>query len=220
MRRLGAFVLTALAAFAYCSDVALARHHSPAKPVFYLASATTEPVAPPVATPAPSPLITLTSLVLATPTLAPTGGLVAAPDLAPADFFAEVGATIHGLGGVPTLMKISLIITLLISGLKVSAFRRVIWAHVGAAQPWVAPFLGFLAGVTGLGAGGAPVTPALVFAYAFAGGGAVFIHEALDSLKSFPGLGAPYAAAIDVLSRMLGGTEKSGEPPIVTPPRG
>lgn len=132
----------------------------------------------------------------------------------PTDFLTQVLSTVQGLGGMSMLMKLSAVITLVIASMKVGILKDVIWDRLGAAQVWIAPLLGLLAGVAGLGAGAQNVTPHLVFAYVIAGGGAVFLHELLDSLKAVPGLGPVYIKAIDVVDGALGG---SGKPQVAPP---
>ncbi len=138
-----------------------------------------------------------------------------ATPLPPADFLAQVIDAIKKLGGMTTMLKISTIILLLIASMKVSVLNTYVWSKLGEAQVWVAPFLGLLAGLLGLGAGGVPITTAVVFAYVTAGGGAVFLHELLDSLKAVPGLGAVYLKAIEIAERVLGGGDKPQEAPKV-----
>jgi hypothetical protein len=123
-----------------------------------------------------------------------------------ADFFAQVLAVASTIGGLGLFAKISAVIMLLVASLKVGVFRQAVWSKLGWAQVLVAPALGLLAGILGLGAGGAAITPALVFAYVVAGGGAVFLHELLDAIKSVPGIGPVYLAAIDTISRALEGS--------------
>lgn len=119
------------------------------------------------------------------------------------DFFSQVLDVIKKIGGVSTLLKISLIITLIVSSMKVSFLNAWIWSKLGPWKVWSAPVLALIAGVLGLGAGGAAITPALVFAYLTAGAGSVFMHEILDSLKAMPGLGKVYLAAIAIIESTL-----------------
>lgn len=123
-----------------------------------------------------------------------------------AEFVAQVMRTSETIGDLPTMLKISAVITLLVSSLKVTAFRRLIWERLGAGQVLVAPTLGLLAGLVGLGTTG-PVTLPIVLTYVMAGGGAVFLHELLDALKALPGLGAAYIRAIELIQRALGGEQ-------------
>jgi len=123
----------------------------------------------------------------------------------PADFLHQVITVLRGMGGLSAVGKLSALIVLLIASTKVGALNDLVWSRLGKSQAWVAPFLGLAAGVAGLGTGGASVTPALVFIYLVAGGGAVFLHELLDSLKGVPGVGKVYKAAIEMADTALGG---------------
>lgn len=129
--------------------------------------------------------------------------------IAPQDFFVQVLDAIKSFGGLTQLLKISAVITLVIASMKVSFFNDLIWSKLGAAKVYVAPVLGLIAGALGLGAGGVPVTGALVFAYVTAGAGAVFLHEILDSVKAIPGIGSVYIMLINMLQAALGGPKKS-----------
>lgn len=124
--------------------------------------------------------------------------------LEPADFFTQVLDFVAGWGGFSTLFKISGIITLIISTMKISALSP-LWDKLGPFKVWVAPVLGLAAGILGLGSGGAEISAALVFAYVTAGGGAVILHELLDSVKSIPGIGPIWISIISVLQGFLGG---------------
>lgn len=124
--------------------------------------------------------------------------------VAPQDFLAQVLAAIHQMGGLSMMLKISAIITLVIASFKVSFLNQYVWSKLGAFKVWAAPLLGLIAGVLGLGVSG-PVTAPMVFAYVAAGGGAVFLHEILDSVKAIPGLGDIYKSLIDIVEGALGG---------------
>lgn len=150
------------------------------------------------------------ALVMGAPAAAAAGGT----PLPPVDFMAQVMTAIQGMGGVSTMVKISVIVTLVIASMKVTVLNKLVWAKLGEAQVWVAPVLGLVAGILGLGASGAPLTLALVFAYVSAGGGAVFLHELLDSLKAVPGLGDVYVTAIGIIEKALGGSQPN---PVVNP---
>lgn len=131
------------------------------------------------------------------------------PAEAPADFLSQVFDTIAKLGGMPTMVKISAIIMLVVASMKVSVLKRYVWDRLGPLQVWLAPVLGLIAGILGLGANGAPITLALVLTYVTAGTGAVFLHEILDSLKALPGIGPVYLAIIEVVERLLGGRRET-----------
>lgn len=123
------------------------------------------------------------------------------------EFLVQVFTTLSALGGLGTMAKISALITLLIASGKVGPVNKAVWQRLGPARTLVAPFLGLLAGVAGLGAGGVAVTPALVLIYVVSGGGAVFLHELLDASKGIPGFGAFYKNAIEKIDSALGGNK-------------
>lgn len=128
-----------------------------------------------------------------------------APVLEPQDFMAQVMEFVKGWGGFTTLFKISGIIALVVSSMKVSFLKELLWDKLGAFKVWVAPVLGLIAGVLGLGAGGAELSAAVVFAYLTAGGGAIILHELLDSVKAIPGIGPVWVSFIGIVQGLLGG---------------
>ncbi len=121
-----------------------------------------------------------------------------------ADFLSQVVAVVKSWGGLSSLLKISAVIALLIASMKVSFLNSLIWAKLGGFQVYLAPVLGLIGGLLSIGVSG-PVTIASVFLYASAGGGAVFLHEILDSIKAIPGLGAVYVSLINTIESDLGG---------------
>lgn len=127
----------------------------------------------------------------------------------PSDFLTQVLSVIQKFGGLSWMMKVSAVTLLLISSMKVSFLKTLIWDKLGEAQAWIAPILGLIAGIMGLGAGGIAVTGASIFAYVMSAGGAVIFHELLDSVKAIPGLGAVYVSMISFVESLLGG----GTPP-------
>lgn len=129
--------------------------------------------------------------------------------VAPQDFLAQVIQVVQQFGGLPMMLKIASVIMLIIASMKVSYINSMVWAKLGAAQVYVAPVLGLIAGILGLGSGGVPVSAALVFAYVSAGAGAVFLHEILDSVKAIPGIGPIYVTLIDLIEGALGGPAAS-----------
>lgn len=125
--------------------------------------------------------------------------------VAPGDFFNQVLAFIQSWGGIPTILKVAGIITILVASMKVTYLNTLIWSKLGGAQVYVAPALGLIAGILGIGNGGAAITAASIFAYVSAGAGAVFLHEILDSVKVIPGIGAIYVTIITIVEGALGG---------------
>ncbi len=126
---------------------------------------------------------------------------------APQDFLAQVLKAIAEFGGLPTVLKIASIITLIVGSMKVSVLNEMLWSKLGAAKVYVAPVLGLIAGILGLGSNG-PITAASVFAYVASGAGAVILHEILDSIKAIPGLGEVYISIINLIESFLGGPGK------------
>lgn len=124
-------------------------------------------------------------------------------------FLQQIFLTIQGMGGLSAYLKLSALITLIVSSMKVSVIRQKIWDKLGPAKAWVAPALGLAAGVLGLGAGGAPLTLASAVAYVSAGAGAILLHELLDSVKEVPGVGKAYGRVIDAAKKSLGGQASS-----------
>lgn len=130
-----------------------------------------------------------------------------AQEVTPNDFLAQTLDAIKMFGGLSMMMKISTVILLLISSMKVSILNQLFWSKLGAAQTWVAPALGLIAGILGLGST-TPVTLGSVLAYVAAGAGAILLHELLDSLKAIPGIGAGYISVIDFVNSLLKGPDK------------
>lgn len=129
--------------------------------------------------------------------------------LSPADFLTELADAARHMGGLSTFAKVAVIITLIVSSIKVTAFRDRVWSRLGPAQVLVGPTLALVAGLLGLmGDSGTPLSLASVVAYLTAGGGAILLHQALDALKSLPGLGAPYQKAIATVEQTLGAPPK------------
>lgn len=132
------------------------------------------------------------------------------------DFLEQTIQVLTVMGGLPGMAKISAIIMLVIASLKVSVLDKTVWSKLGAAQVYVAPVLGLLYGLITLSAG-QPLTTPMVVAYLFSGGGAVFLHEIMDSVKQLPGLGVLYVAAISFAERLPGGSSSDGPPPAAKP---
>ncbi len=137
---------------------------------------------------------------------APTPTAVAqVSDPATLGFVDQLADALKHMGGAGAMAKISTILMLLIASMKVSIFNELFWSKLGLFKIWLAPVLGLIAGALGLGTGGAAVTPALLLAFATAGGGAVFLHELLDLIKVLPGVGPMYVLGINLLEKFLGG---------------
>jgi hypothetical protein len=119
------------------------------------------------------------------------------------DFLQQVLSVIKSFGGLPMVLQISSIIMLIISSMKNSLLRELLWDKLGdGLKPWIAPLLGLIAGLLGVASEG-PVTFASVFAYMSAGAGAIILHELLGTLKAMPGIGPVYLSIIDIIQRAL-----------------
>lgn len=160
--------------------------------------------APVVVAPAAAP-----ASVVATPAVVEHVVVVeASPDEIPVQGFAgQVLEAIAQFGGLPWMGKIALLITLLISSMKVTAIRQLLWDKLGGAKAWVGPGLGLILGILTLAMGG-HLTLAGVLAWVSAGAGALILHELLDSLKKVPGLGAMWVSFIDLIMSYLGAAKK------------
>jgi hypothetical protein len=124
-------------------------------------------------------------------------------EISPADFLTQIMKAIQDFGGLPTVLKIASIIMLIISSMKVSLLRKLLWDKLGdGLKPWIAPLLGLIAGILGLASDG-EITLATVFAYISAGAGAIILHELLDSVKKIPGIGPVYQTIIDLIQAAL-----------------
>lgn len=125
------------------------------------------------------------------------------------DFLTQVLDFIKAWGGISFTFKMAGIVALLIGSMKVS-FLSPIWNWFGRGKVFVAPTLGFLAGILALG----PFSWTKVFAFSLSASGAVILNEILNGLKGFPGFGPMYMTTIEFLSSILGGPPA---PPTLTP---
>ena len=123
--------------------------------------------------------------------------------IAPQDFLAQVLTAIQGFGGLPWVGKIASVILLVVASMKVSFLHDLLWAKLGAAQAWVAPVLGLLAGILTPALSGQAITLPGVMAFVAAGSGALILHELLDAAKGIPGLGATYVGIINLIESAL-----------------
>lgn len=141
------------------------------------------------------------------PSVAPT--VAPAPEIPVADFLSQVLDAVKGFGGLPWVAKIAALITLILSSMKVSFLRQLVWDKIGALKPWLAPGLGLLAGILALGKG---INLASAIAYISAGAGAIIFHELLDSLKAAPGLGVGIQGFINLLMSWFGAKKEASKP--------
>src|SRR4051812_12931563 len=77
-----------------------------------------------------------------------------ADPMPPADFFAMVLDYIKSFGGVPWLLKLSGLITLIIASMKVSFLKDLLWNKLGDFKTWLAPILGIVFGIVSLATSG------------------------------------------------------------------
>lgn len=129
-------------------------------------------------------------------------------------FLQKVMGFIQGFGGLSAMAKISGIILLIIATMK-TTFLAPIWAKLGnlggsgiSVQAWIAPILGLVAGILSLGSS---LSWQAALAYIGSGAGAIILHQLLDDVKSWPGLGAAYVAAINFVENSVIGS--GGQPP-------
>lgn len=143
--------------------------------------------------------------------IALTSMVALAQDMPPSDFLGQVLAAWKSLvGNAGWQLKVAAVIAVLISSMKVTFLRKLIWDKLGSLKMWLGPVLGLVAGllellITGHGDIGA------IFAYMAAGMGAPYVHELLSLLKKIPGIGPMWVELIEVIESSLGGG-KSPEP--------
>jgi hypothetical protein len=120
-------------------------------------------------------------------------------------FLAEVFSAVQGFGGLSWGGKIIVIITLLISSMKVSLLRSYVWDRLGPAKVLLAPALGLVAGLMSLDDKSLPA----LTAYVMAGAGAILLHQLLDALKETPYIGEKYLWLVDGAKKLLKGKPQS-----------
>jgi hypothetical protein len=125
--------------------------------------------------------------------------------VSPGDFLAEVLKMISAFGGLSWVMKVSSIITLILSSMKVSFLNDLWWSKLGQFKAWAAPILGMVLGAMTMLANGQSITLASLLAYFSAGAGALILHELLDTIKAIPGLGPVWVSLINAIKKALGG---------------
>lgn len=116
-------------------------------------------------------------------------------------FFSQVLEAVKNFGGIPWTLKAASIVTLIISSMKVS-FLRPFWDKLGWIKAILAPILGLSGGILLLSKDHSLTMPG-VFAYMFAGAGAIVLHEMLDGMKQIPGIGSTYVSVIQFLQNIL-----------------
>jgi len=116
------------------------------------------------------------------------------------DFLSQVLEYIKAFGGLETVLKISGGIAIIISSMKVTFSKQLLWDKLGAAQAWLAPALGLLVGILSMGTA---LTLASALAYVGSGAGAILFHELLDTLKVAPVIGDTIVKVIAVIQALL-----------------
>src|SRR4051812_33026890 len=114
-------------------------------------------------------------------------------DVTAQGLFDQVLSLIYAWGGIPFTLKVSGIILVVVSMLKVTAFRPM-WDFLGPCKAFLCAFLALLGGIFSLGQN---MTAAGILAYLFSGAGAVVLHEMLDQVKLIPGIGPQYIMIIN-----------------------
>lgn len=145
------------------------------------------------ASPSPLPVIVATLQTQAAQTTVDT-----------ATFLGSIFSFVMTHGGLGMPVEIMCICLLLIASMKVTVLDKLIWNHLGAAQPLLPPLLGLVVGLIMVKLNG-PISIAAIIAFLGSGAGAIAVHELLDSIKAFPGLGPVYVSVISTVEGYLGG---------------
>lgn len=133
--------------------------------------------------------------------LAPVVAMAADGEIPIGDFLAQVLDAVRNFGGLTFALKLSSIVMLVLASMKVTMLRP-FWDKLGNYKALAAPFLSLVAGVVALTVDGQLTLPG-VFAYLFAGSGAIVMHELLDAVKAIPGIGGAYVAIIDFIQGLF-----------------
>lgn len=136
------------------------------------------------------------------------GAQLLAVDPSDYTFFGQVLNLVKTWGGLEASVKISAIITLIISSMKVS-FLKKFWdalvikinGQVYSLQILVVPVLSIVIGLSTQG----KLSIEAVFAYLVMGGGAVYFHEIMDFIKTLPIVNPIIKVIVDIVSYVLGG---------------
>lgn len=103
---------------------------------------------------------------------------------------------------VPWALKVSAVIMVVIASMKVDFINRDIWDHFGKYKALVAPLLGLIGGLLAQAINGS-FSIQSVLAYMAAGSGAILLHEILDWVKAWPGIGPMYAGLIGIVENLI-----------------
>jgi hypothetical protein len=122
------------------------------------------------------------------------------------DFISQLINSLNNFGGASSLVKASIVITLIISSMKVSFLNSLIWAKLGWLKVFTAPTFGLIGGLLTIKS--QSVSTYDIIIYLISGGGAVFLHEILDSAKEIKGIGPVYLNIINILTAIFRGPSK------------
>jgi len=124
-----------------------------------------------------------------------------------AGFMGEIFALVKAWGGLSSAVKISSVITLIISSIKVSFFKPY-WDKLKFkvngqeynVQVLFVPLLSIVIGVVGQG----KISFNAMTAYIVMGAGAVYLHEILDVIKSLPIVSPIFQVVVSVIGFIFG----------------
>lgn len=134
--------------------------------------------------------------------------------LDPGTFISQSVSAFANFGSLAWGAKIAIILTIVVSSMKVSFLDDLIWNKLGPAlQVWVAPILGLILGILSPLVSGTAFSWSTLFAYMGAGAGAIVLHQLLDSLKSIKTIGPLWVGLISALEGILGGNPVSPPSP-------
>ncbi len=122
------------------------------------------------------------------------------------DFISQLINSLNNFGGASSLVKASIVITLIISSMKVSFLNSLIWTKLGWLKVFTAPIFGLIGGLLTIKS--QSVSTYDIIIYLISGGGAVFLHEILDSAKEIKGIGPVYLNIINILTAIFRGPSK------------
>jgi hypothetical protein len=151
--------------------------------------------------------LAIVSLIFMSTLLYAADAVVVSPDT---DFINAVFALVKGWGGLSSAVKISSVITLVISTFKVSYFKG-IWnslkitinGKVVSFQMLAVPVLSIVIGLIGQG----NISLQAIVAYCVMGAGAVYFHELLDIIKELPIASPIFKVIMSVITSILGGNK-------------
>lgn len=117
------------------------------------------------------------------------------------EFLNQALEALKGFGGLAFPAKLAVLLTLLISSMKVS-FLKPQWDKLGIYKPFAAPVLSMIAGVLFMIAQ-KPFSWAGLSVFFVAGVGSIALHEILDAFKKMPGISPIYLKIAEVLQGLL-----------------